>query len=500
MNPTDIASRIFRTAAAALSAAALLSGCASRHAAVPATNTPTPIVIDGDTREWAANVAATSDEHYVYLRFSVADAQFTLQSSPRSVAIYIDADADAATGFAVKPGAGEKIGADMLVLFSPDSKPGVAIYSLSDSGARTALSIADFDFVFAPTYAASWYEARICRTPQSPGALPKSGLLSPGHLKGFAAILDENGAISASSQQFSIETQEVCVGGRRYTADDLPVKPKDAIRIVSWNIEQSKPVDHPEPFARILNVVNPDVLLLQEWERGDSVAVQTWLTTNLGGQWFVAKAPGDMTNGGGVLVASRFELTPAAHPPVTCSFKTDKGQDDTKPVRFVAATLNTPAGPLVAASVHLKSRGTKDSIEDRRRIAECRAVNKAMSEIIAAGHPKLRVISGDLNLVGSRPPLDILRAGLDTDGSDLSPAPAPVFGDLAFYTWRDPSTPFSAGRLDWLNFSDASADCCDSFVLDTSRFDDSILTKYKLLRADSEVSDHLPVIVDIRAR
>lgn len=489
-----------------LSLALLAGGCASRpahvtaHAAAPvASPEPLAIVIDGDTSEWPASLAAVADEHYLYLRFSVADEQFTLQSASRSVSVWVDCDANGSTGSTIK-GRDGAIGADLQVLFSPGGRPGVKLLALDSTGGSRELNAADYDLVFAPTYASSWYELRICRTPEDKSSLPATGLLAPGRLRGFASVLDANGLVAAASDTFTVETDGTCVGGRRLTAEEPPSPPDGGMRVLSWNIEQSKPVDSPAPFARVIKALKPDVVLMQEWEKGDAAQVDAWFEQHVGGTWHVRKAAGTMATGGGVLVASRFELVPADTQPLECTFRNDANEQETKPVRFVDATLNTPMGPVQVGSMHLKSRGTKDSIEDRRRMAEARAVNAAFARHATAAAAPRRLMSGDLNLVGSRPPLDILRAGVDADGSDLTPATAMVHGDMAYYTWKDDKTAFSPGRLDWIVYSDSNLKQQAAFVLDASRLDPSVLAKMGIEVGDTATADHLPVVLDVVPR
>lgn len=479
-------------------------GCAHRpsHVAAPtaaATPEEVSVVIDGDTSEWPAALAAVADEHYLYLRFSVADEQFTLQSASRSVSVWIDCDANASTGSTVK-GRDEAIGADLQVLFSPGGRPGVKLLALDSTGGSRELNAADYDLLFAPTYASSWYELRICRTPDDTSSLPATGLLAPGRVKGFASVLDANGLVAAASDTFTLETEGTCAGGRRLTAEAPPAAPEGGMRVLSWNIEQSKPVESPAPFARVIKAIKPDVVLMQEWDKGDAAEVDAWFEQHVGGSWHVRKAPGTMANGGGVLVASRYEFVPGESQPVECTFRNDANTPETKPVRFVDATLNTPLGPVQVGSMHLKSRGTKDSVEDRRRMAEARAINAAFARNATAAAAPRRLMSGDLNLVGSRPPLDILRAGLDADGSDLTPAAAMVHGDLAFYTWKDDKTAFSPGRLDWIVYSDSNLKQQDAFVLDASRLDPSVLKTLGIERGDTATADHLPMVLDLVPR
>src|SRR5207248_2624641 len=112
----------------------------------------------------------------------------------------------------------------------------------------------------------------------------------------------------------------------------------------------------------------------------------------------------------------------------------------------------------------------KDSGEDLTRMAEARAINASfMSAGGAMDHGAMRILAGDLNLVGSRPPLDLLRQGLDVDGSDLTVARPMVLGDTTLLTWRDPPTGYAPGRLDYVTYSKSNAQVLNAFVLDTSR-------------------------------
>lgn len=497
----------------ALATTAPMHGCATKQSATPPAGTFAEsefieVTIDGDTHEWPANVAALSDEHFVYLRFTISGEQFTLQAAPFTTAIYIDADASDLTGHRMNEPALSGMGIDLVVLFSPpqqkqlSGKPGfgAAMYALDSAGNRTPLSLGDFDIVFAPTYSSSWYEMRISRTPDNSASLPLTGLLGSGTLRGVEAVLDERGSIIASSEVFSVTTDAICQGGRKLQSLDIPAKPDNSVRVVSWNVERSKPINEPAPFARIFKAIAPDVILIQEWEEGDQVVVQNWFNTHLPSSqpWRVEKSPGNMATGGGVLIASRFDLTPMPSDIITCTYRNDKGVDDTRPVRIVGATINSPIGTMLVGSTHLKSRGSKDSIEDRRRMAEARAINKAFSEYAAQTQPNIRVLAGDLNLVGSRPPLDLMRASLDTDGSDLSVVDAAVIGDAALYTWRNDAETFTPGRLDWIVYSDASVKAANAFSLDTRRLADDALARMGLTRTDSAASDHLPVVVDLR--
>jgi hypothetical protein len=105
-----------------------------------------------------------------------------------------------------------------------------------------------------------------------------------------------------------------------------------------------------------------------------------------------------------------------------------------------------------------------------------------------------------MNLVGSRPPLDILRAGLDADASELDVVQAWPLGDDAMYTWSDDSTPFTPGRLDYVVYSDSNSKHTNAFVFNTHRLSDESLARMGMARDDSSCSDHMPVVVDFLSR
>jgi len=169
-------------------------------------------------------------------------------------------------------------------------------------------------------------------------------------------------------------------------------------------------------------------------------------------------------------------------------------------VRFVGAIITTPAGDIAAGSMHLKCCGTAGSSEDIKRISQAGTINSAMQTALGGGTPKVRVFGGDLNLVGSRTPLETLCSGLDADSSALVPAMPIVLGDTSTMTWLDDPSGFPPGRLDYVTYSDSSAEVVNAFVLDTRLLSIQSLARVGLDSADSAGSDHLPVVVDIRPR
>lgn len=166
----------------------------------------------------------------------------------------------------------------------------------------------------------------------------------------------------------------------------------------------------------------------------------------------------------------------------------------------MGALIDSPMGYLAASSVHLKCCGSSGSAEDQARISEAGAINRSLTEALEVEPVAMRVIAGDLNLVGSRPPIDVLRSGLDADGSDLEIADARVLGDQAYHTWREDGNAFTPGRLDYMLVGEGGARVVRSFVLDARVLSDAALGAAGLDRSDADASDHLPMVVDLQPR
>jgi endonuclease/exonuclease/phosphatase family metal-dependent hydrolase len=467
---------------------------------------PTSITVDGDTADWPGDAVIVANEHYIFIRFAVEDQQYTLQASPTTTAIMLDTDGDARTGRTSDLVPLNSMGVDLEIDFSPHGRGeaghGVAVYALDSAGRKSPLSTADVDFCCAPTYASSWYECRISRTPDHAGALPRGGMLSSGMVRGVVATLDKEGKIDGYTDPFSINVGRACATGKFLSSADLPDKPEGAVRVMAYNVERSNPVTKPESFRRIFQAVKPDVILLEEWEAGDAAALQAWFTAMVSSDqaWNVRKPEGTLATGGGVAIVTHCPLLPMIGDTITLPPGSAGRNSPEHKVRFVGAKITTPAGELLTGGVHLKCCGTKDSSEDLTRMAEARAINACFTSAAgAAGKSTIRLIAGDFNLVGSRPPLDLIRAGLDADGSDLALAAPMVLGDSTLMTWRDAPSGYAPGRLDYLAYSKSNAQIVNAFVLDTARLSDESLARMGLDRADCDGSDHLPVIADIKA-
>lgn len=511
------ATRTLRTSAHCLSLAALslvglgVAGCSDDAPPVESVSTaagspavePTAwagsqtITLDGDVGEWPEDVAAVADAHYLYLRFKLEGPTRTLQGMDTPVAIHIDADGDPDTGMPLEePAIRGGLGADIEIIFSPREvdapRPGSGVMFRVHQPDGTARVVPHerLGFSFTPTHAAEWYEVRIARSAAEDLGLNTDGLGGSGRIAGVVIMHDGRGEIAGWADPFEVDAPPA----RALEKSDarVPTRPDDAVRVVSYNVERSSPVKNPEPFARVIRVLDPDVLLFQEWDEGDADALKAWLIAHVDDavDWHVLKGPA-----WGVAVASKHPLS------ALTPMDTPNPVNSQNALRFVGGLAQTPLGPLAVGSTHLKCCGTKGSREDRQRSAEATAIADMLADALGEGPGAEAwglIVGGDINLVGSREPLDAIAAGCDLDRSDLAVCEPMRLGDQAMYTWYDPGNTFTPGRLDFLLYSDAVAEAANSFVLDTGVMSQAALARLGLDADDTAASDHLPVVLDVR--
>lgn len=489
-----------------IGSSALEHGCAKRkqrraerRAMRAAEARSEQIVLDGRLNEWPENIAALADGDYLYFRVTLPE-EITLQAAAEPVTLLVDLDADAGTGTTLSsPLAAAGLGFDLGVQFSPqDGRGGVAAFQMDPSGAHVPVPSSQIGLQFAPTHSATDFEVRLSRHPdsQAPGALA-SALSQAGPAKVMITLQDQGGTTVGWSDAETF-TKPPVSGGPARADREAPAKPDGALRVVTWNVHRSSPMSNPGPFARVLQVLDADVILVQEWDDADAPTLAAWFTAVVSGEksWSTRVSEGGAR---GVAIISPHPISAIGLDRLMVE-ESGGGEGSGEPVRWVAGVVQTPGGNLGVASVHLKCCGGSGTPEDLRRVAEALVINGAMRDAFEQSGATVRVIAGDVNLVGSRAPLDALRSGLDGDGSDLETAGAFVLGDRAMDTWADATTQFTPGRLDYTLFGESGAEMIHAFALDTSRLSDAALARMGLDRADTDASDHRPVVIDLRPR
>ena len=472
-------------------------------ASVPAA--AAPIVIDGRFDDWAdvalalddpadapgapvdfGELRVTHDDRFVHLLIDVTRA-VNVQRLNGRIDILFDVDADENTG---RPVHGMP-GVDLIVELSPrdpqnPDRAGRGAAIAFPHGDRKRLSPYLIGLTFAPTYASDAFELRMERGATFPGV---SALFESDSFRGRLVYLDRNDAVLDDTRVFAYDLTPVDPVPSSRRIDPLRRPAGTHLRVMTWNIGIGGLRSNPASFERILHALDPDVILLQELTEDDdpqrlAALLTAWITVG-GDRWTVLRG-----SGGGRLrcaVASRLKLSRyAALDPLPMPDRADRS------VRVMGAELTLFGHRLLMVSAHLRCCGGAGSFEDRTRIVEADAIRRAIAEAVASGRFDGVIVGGDLNLVGSRWPLDVLAENLQV----VEPL---QIGGRSNTTWWDNHQPFLPGRLDFVLVTKASLSVRRSFVLDTRLLKKRWLLRHGLRTADTVgASDHLPVVVDLR--
>lgn len=424
-----------------------------------------------------------------------------LQDLRGSVELLLDADADPATGQNVRG----MDGVDAVLQFTAEdpedpkrSRRGLGLVLTGAApGDRTPLSPYVVGLAHAPAYADDRAEIRLERG----AALPGGGVfMSAPRFRARWDFISTGGDVLDMTEVFAYEPGDLPdAPAIEQNADPLLRPATTQLRVVSWNVRRGRLMEDPEPFGRVLTALDPDIVLFQELMPPTTAQQLTALLEERvvkrgGARWNVVVGAG-----GGDLrcaVASRLPLRPfTVIDPLPYPDNPDRS------IRIAAAEADHAGGRIVVLSVHLTCCGHAGSFEDRTRQVEADAIARALRVAFAQQKPDPLIIGGDLNLVGSRRPLDLLAGGLDTDGRDLAIAQGYQLFGLTDATWADPASPFGPGRLDFLLYSDSVLFLERAVPLDTG----DVAEQWRLRRGlrpgeTAQASDHLPLVVDLRRK
>ncbi|MCH2138118.1 MAG: endonuclease/exonuclease/phosphatase family protein [Phycisphaerales bacterium] len=457
------------------------------HACLVAASLTTadPVVLDGTFDDWGVVDGPTPalqgarDAQWVYLHLQIDGAPVNLQGLDEPAVLLLNIDGDTKTGsrnLALN-------GADLEIVFSPKQgrRSGGAQVRLGGGDLATPDAI---DFLYAPTTAATQFEMRIPRDIAIADSTMAVAEVVPWAIAG---------SLGSASGEITLHTDRPSPTSH---VNDIPATVTGGTRVVSWNVEFGGLIENPDPFVRILSALQPDVLLLQELEPDQEAdAIAAVLRRGVPGDWHVHLGPV-----GGRLRSAVASRLPAAPIPMLDALQrrdtTDRG------VRAASLAVEVPGtGRVLMTSLHLKCCGSAHGPEDMTRIAEVLAVKQAVAAAHAHTPFDAAVIGGDLNLVGSTVPLDLLtmdgEAMLGGVG-DLAVANAmrPAGGGLQ--TWNKDGQRYTPGRLDWITYTAASVHAAHAFVLATDECTPEALQRAGLKASDAEdAADHLPVVVDL---
>ncbi len=302
------------------------------------------------------------------------------------------------------------------------------------------------------------------------------------------------------------------------------------LRVATYNIEWNSifpDVNEPRAakFARVIPVLNPDILALQEiganpGDRDRPGSRKRTADDVLKLMSQIAPLPNDGTwhvfQGGDNVIVSKFPLK------MTATRTEPPGQRD-----LAMALVDLPdAGfkfDVYVLANHFKCCDAEKNDPLRQQQADA-IVSWLRDARTPGGGIDLPagtaiVALGDLNIVGAFQPVQTLLDGdiidegkygsdfkLDWDNTSLADAhPLRNMAGPEDFTWRDDTSKFAPGRLDYIIFTDSVLDPVKKFVLDTTGMSPEDLAAAGLEKLDTAKDDegkrcdHLPVVVDFRA-
>lgn len=509
-----------------------VSACAGRGAPTvheqPRLPNGPAVVIDGEFLDWAprpevARVAPAAangrlvlgqvrvrhDASAVYFLLDLGRTVNLQMLGAGTLTLTLDTDGDATTG---EPADGVA-GADLQVVFSPvrnASGVGSGVL-LRVPGDTTWYDGALGGLYYAPTHASDRFEIRLARGAViAPGAVPA---FSRSALAARLVLRDGSGGQLDATDALSHRLDAGRGGPRPAEATAVRRAAGSDLRVLTWNMGDEGLLQSPDPYRRTIAALDPDLVLMDELHPSLD---QAWLESFVGrwprGPWRVLVGAG-----GGrqrTAVASRLpverlpSLARVEYPdslralfglPVSRQMGNDLRTAFADGIPTMGARLQAGKARVLVMPMDFFCCGGMGGPDDRARVMVADAIRAAARREIDGGRVDAVILGGDLNLVGSRRPLDVLRRNLDPAGGDLAAAPAYRLNGLSNTTWRAPG-PFPPGRLDYLLVSGSRFRILRSFAFDPADLTPLARRELGLAGGDDTVTDHLPVVVDLALR
>jgi len=459
------------------------------------------ITIDGEFEDWA-DVAASvidkngdgmgavdftriwlaDDDRFLFVRIEATE-DFDL-SDDNSILLYIDTDANAATG--IKVGG---IGAEL------EWRPGSRWGTFYHNGNSTTVYNNSIRFRGAPTVTSNDFEMAVGRDMLPDGSNP---LFTGTEIRVLLVDANSGDMIPNAGTILSYTLDE----GSVPPASPVPFeKPSPSnLRVVTHNILSNHLFDkqYQQSFKRLYTAVSPDILHLQELSNYSASEATDLIASWFGGDWYGAQ----VENGN-----AYDDCKTISRYPIIDSWAIDGN------LAVLIDTTESIGTPILCINAHLPCCDN-----DYSRQNEVDAIIAFIREaylpdgVLTLDSEVPVMIAGDLNLVGLSQQLVTLVTGdiqnefehgpdspPDPDGSDLHSITSRQTEKRMGYTWRNDPNNYAGywpGQLDFLIYSDSNLTLTRDFIVYTPEMSPNELTANSLMYSDSLVSDHLVFCAD----
>ncbi len=422
-------------------------------------------------------MAVSNDADWLYIKLRVANPMLLAENN--NIFLEIDVDNNATTGYRIN-GIGAEFGWNFGGRFG--------YYNKNKNASIIAHN--DLNMSFLPSHEAMEFEIMLRRNAKPDGI---SELFVKDTIKILfwdkttkGDLLPDKGKVF--QYVFSNDSNDT------FSRLDIGHDTKKSIRVMTWNVFVDGLTDtlRQSYFKRVLQAISPEIITFNEFWKSDTSQVLKILN----------------------------EFLPLKHKKGWTAIKNTEGNITCSAFPVKNAWIIAEGHRMSAVLVSVHKYGFNEMLvinyhlrcceADDERLREAFALDAFLADAQTPGgvidlSPNTPFyLSGDMNLVGSYKPMDVLLGegvnsarGNDWDGSALLQLVPSHTEHATATTWRDIRKPFSPSRLDYFLYSGYTLIPVKSFILATEEMPAETLTKYGLTSEDTKLaSDHLPVVVD----
>ena len=240
--------------------------------------------------------------------------------------------------------------------------------------------------------------------------------------------------------------------------------------MLSWNVSGDDFASHVPDYRKVLRLLDPDILLLDEIKGGTTAdqinAVVRGLRGNTDTTWRMVIGAGGGRQRGVVLTRHPISPVPAfsllPYPAGSLAELRSLMDDATWSGLKRSFDAGIPAGAgivelggrrILAVAFDLQSGASTPNWQEARRLIEIREIQKALQQALQTISVDAVVVAGDLNAVSSGMPLARLTNPYPEPHVAIVPVQAVHLNGSESWTWDGRGTPFPTEALDFSLYS-----------------------------------------------
>ena len=440
------------------------------------------------------SLSANNDEHYLFIRFDIADE--VVLAEDNNITLYIDTDNNAFTGRSVYG-----VGAELEFTFG--TRAGLVHLTAGDQ----EILHKDIGLAYLPTVASNQFEIAIRKDVTILG----QSLFTNPNVK---ILLISNSTVG---DRLPNEDGGVTYIFKNETLPELPQyslqkQSSSYLRIMSYNPERvyvnNEPIDgifdpeRVEHHRKIFQAIQPDIIGLVEMYTHTSQEtageISTFIFPSPADQWYNSKITYDL------MLLSKFPINEETAIPVLDDvYESHAALLDLRP-KFDTDLLVILAHPKCCSGGDARRQAQVDAI-----MQFIKSIKDGVGPFTVESQVPI-IIMGDMNFVGLPSQRNTIITGDIFDNEHYGPDFTPDwdntnFEDLKPYTTDAPmaftsynkESDYSPSRLDYMLYSGSVMEVKNSFALFTEEMSSTTLNEAALkYNTTTLASDHLPIVAD----